>query len=201
MRRIPRRLRWLFGILLACLLAVNAVGLTVLGWFDQGAATENRPGVRRRNQFTQFEDPGGRFTISYPASWQRVPSTDPQVPLRVRAGARSQDSLLVRIARLDEPVDPAHPTSAKKQVDELVRGSDVRVLLDRPITLNGTPALYYLYTFGKPGSDRFGIHAHYFLFTSPRTVHVLVLQALPDTEFAELAPVFDRIARSYHARG
>lgn len=28
-------------------------------------------------------------------------------------------------------------------------------------------------------------------------MHVLVLQALPDTEFTELAPTFDRIARSY----
>lgn len=51
-------------------------------------------------------------------------------------------------------------------------------------------------TLGEPGSAGFAVHAHYFLF-SGSTMHVLVLQALPDTEFTELAPTFDRIARSY----
>ena len=51
-------------------------------------------------------------------------------------------------------------------------------------------------TLGEPGSAGFAVHAHYFLF-SGSTMHVLVLQALPDTEFTELAPTFDRIAHSY----
>lgn len=84
----------------------------------------------------------------------------------------------------------------KALTDRLLQGSNVHVVVQRPVQLGGLAGYYYLYTIGEPGSAGFGVHAHYFLF-SGSTMHVMVLQALPDTDFTELAPTFDRIARSY----
>lgn len=199
MRR--HRTRWLLALTAVALgtAVVATLGLTVLGWGGRGGSEQAAPVASQGPVFVRYQDPQGRFAISYPQSWQRLPSSDPQVALVLRAGPASQDSVLVRIVQLAKPVDLAHLDGAHQVTDALVRGSDVRVLVERPITLNGMPGFYYLYTFGQPGSGRFGIHAHYFLFASPTTVDVLVCQALPDTDFVTLAPLFDQVAQSYQA--
>ncbi|HWR47643.1 MAG TPA: hypothetical protein VN327_08550 [Pseudonocardiaceae bacterium] len=97
---------------------------------------------------------------------------------------------------MSAPVNPAQLGDVKALTDKLLGGSNVRVLVQRAVRVNGVPGYYYLYTPGEPGSASFGVHAHYFLF-SGSTMHVLVLQALPDTDFTDLGPTFDRIARSY----
>jgi hypothetical protein len=109
----------------------------------------------------------------------------------------TRDSVLVRVLRLDSPVDPDHLAPTQKLADSLLGTKQVRVLIRRPITLNRTPGFYYLYTFGSPGTAGLGIHAHYFLFPGGKRMDVLVMQALPDTEFGAVAPDFDRIASSY----
>ncbi len=200
-RRWRLRNRWLLGsgavVIVGLGLAV-ALGITVGGSeAEQGHAAGTNGG--QQPSFVQYQDPQGRFAVSYPQGWQRVPSSDPQVALLLRTEPGAQDSMLVRIVPLSEPVTAAQLAGAKRITDRLVQASDVRILVQRQITLNGLPGYYYLYTFGKPGSDRFGVHAHYFLF-SGSTMHVLVFQALPDTHFVELAPTFDRIARSYQVQ-
>lgn len=158
---------------------------------EQGPPSEaSQPGM------VQYQDPKGRFTVSYPADWARVSSQDPQVALLARAGPGSQDSMLVRIVPLAQPVDPAQLADAKKFTDELVKASDIQILEERQVALDEVPGYYYLYTFGQPGSEQVGMHAHYMLF-SGSTMHVLVFQALPKSHFVDLAPTFDRIARSY----
>lgn len=151
-----------------------------------------------RPELVRYQDPQGRFTLGYPESWHRMASPDPQVALLLRAGPSSQDTLQVRIVPLPEPVDAAQLDSVEEITDGIVQGSDARrVFVEHRITVDGHPALYYLYTFGgRPGSDRFGIHARYFV-VSGSTLYALVFQALPDTDFVELAPTFDRMARTF----
>lgn len=199
-RTWPRN-RWLVVSAAAVILALGLAA--VLGYMlsrpPAAGDDESRPPEASRADFVRYQDPKGRFAVSYPADWSRVPSSDPQVALLVRAGPESQDSMLVRIVPLAQPVGPDQLAEAKTITDNLVQGSDVEIAVEQRIQLDGVPGFYYLYTFGKPGSGRFGIHAHYFLF-SGSTMHVLVFQALPDTHFVDLAPTFDRIARSYEVQ-
>jgi hypothetical protein len=187
------------------LLAAVALGVIVVGLVAALALTaalggdgadRPRAGADGPTDFVSYQDPQGRFGLSYPSDWRQVPPSAPDVALLLRVKPMAEDSMLVRVVPLAEPVKPDQLGEAKKITDRLVQGSDVRVLVERQVTLNGLPGYYYLYTFGEPGSDRFGLHAHYFLF-SGSTMHVLVFQALPDTNFTELAPAFDSIARSY----
>lgn len=203
-QRLQSRNRWLVGsaaVLVVALGMAAVLGYTLAGPAPGGAeqATESNAAAGNRAEFVQYQDPKGRFTVSYPQSWSRVPSSDPEVAMLARAAPGSQDSMLVRVVSLAQPINPAQLGEAKKLTDELVKASDVKIAVERQITLNGVPGYYYLYTFGKPGSDQFGMHAHYFLF-SGSTMHVLVFQALPDTHFVDLAPTFDRIARSYQVQ-
>jgi hypothetical protein len=148
--------------------------------------------------YVQYTDPSARFTLDRPSSWspQAAPS---DVALVLRAAPGSEDSLLVRFVSLRKDVAGGDPAAVRKLTDPLVDGADTRVLLRRPISVNGVSGLYYLYTFGRSNGGGFGIHAHYFLFPNPRTMVVLVLQALPDTDFVKLAPTFDRLASSFRA--
>ncbi len=190
--------RWLLG---TGGMVIVALGFALwLGAMAVGGKAPTGPsdpvGGAPEPAFVPYQDPQGRFSLSYPTGWQQEPSSASEAALLLRTGPASQSSMLVRIVPLDEPVKPEQLADARKFTDGLVQASDVKVLVVRQITLNGVPGFYYLYTFGRPGSDRFGLHAHYFLFSGP-TMHVLVFQALPDTEFVDLAPAFDAIARSY----
>ncbi|MBW3647946.1 MAG: photosystem II reaction center PsbP family protein [Actinobacteria bacterium] len=201
-RRSPRQgrhRRWTRWLLAGGAVVVAAIGvglwLTVMVLGGKSPTGLADP-ADAAPTFVPYRDPQGRFSISYPSGWLREPSSDSQAVLLLRTDRESQNSMLVRIVPLDEPVGPEQLAEARKLTDSLVQASDVNVVVARQITLNGVPGYYYLYTFGEPGSDRFGLHAHYFLF-SGSTMHVLVFQALPDTEFVGLAPDFDAIARSY----
>lgn len=193
-----RRNPWLLGGVIVVIVGLGlavVLGVTVVGG---GTGPDDPAGTTQgqRPDFVPYQDPKGRFALSYPKSWLPVPTSDPQVALLLRTQPRAQDSMLVRIVPLSQPIEPAQLGDAKKITDRMVQTSDVQVRVQRQIQMAGLPGYYYRYTFGKPGSDRFGIHAHYFLFNGS-TMHVLVFQALPDAHFAQLAPVFDRIAQSY----
>lgn len=177
---------------------IVALGLAVLLRYSMGGDGHVRaasPAGEVVPALTTYQDPQDRFSVSYPRNWSRLPSADPQVAL-LAGPAGSADSMLVRVVPLPTPVNQAQLGEVKAITDKLLQGSSVRMLVERPVTLNGSPGYYYLYTIGTPGSADFGVHAHYFLFNGS-TMHVLVLQALPDTDFTDLAPTFDRIARSY----
>ncbi len=171
-----------------------ALGSAIAGW-PVGEPERTEPGYPRI-PFVRYEDPQGRFAVSYPRSWQRVPSSDPQVALLVLAGRGSRDSMLVRVVPRPESLNPSNLAQAEKITDALVSSSDVRTRLSVRLTLDGLPGLYYLYKFGKPGTPSYGIHAHYFLFGKSK-MYVIVFQALPDDHYVDLAPIWDRITRSF----
>jgi hypothetical protein len=61
--------------------------------------------------------------------------------------------------------------------------------------LGGLPGYFYLYSY-RDGDGRRGAHSHYFLFKGD-TMFTIVFQAVPEGRLPELAPVFDRIARTF----
>jgi hypothetical protein len=143
-----------------------------------------------------YRDPNGRFTLTYPAGWSPLPVAATGAALVLRAGSGSQDSALVRTLDLDHRADTAHLNRLQTITDSLVQTQGSRILIRRQIDLNGVPGFYYLYTFGT-AKGGVGLHAHYFLFPGGNRMDVLVMQALPESDFRAVAPVFDRIADSY----
>lgn len=146
--------------------------------------------------FTTHRDPQAGFSISYPKVWQQLGAPDGD--LRLLLGAGGQDSLLVRVVTLEQPVTAENLADVKAFTDSIVMGSGVEILQQRSITLNDLPGYYYLYAFVDAESGQQGVHAHYFLFSGTK-MNTLVFQALPADNFTRLAPVFDAVAESFKA--
>ncbi|MGI8412560.1 MAG: hypothetical protein ACR2QA_08700 [Solirubrobacteraceae bacterium] len=197
----PRR--WVLATVAA------AVALGGAGWLIGQQFTSSTSLVHRRTTkpalstaapgLVTFQDPAGGFAGSYPASWQRVPTSDPGVVLVVSAGDGSA-SLEVRKTPIGAPVNAANLGAAKKITDRVVRGGkDVKYLRQpQQVVLGGLPGYLYLYTFADPTSGQMGAHAHYFLFQGS-TMISLVFQALPAQLIYSLAPMFDRLAATFRA--
>jgi hypothetical protein len=134
------------------------------------------------------------FSIAYPASWSRRRAGDPEVELLVGSGSAS---FLVRVVPLNFEVGPANVGATKALTDRVVRSGRRVKLLAPPqrSDLGGLPGYFYLYTF-EDERGRTGAHSHYFLFKGD-TLYTLVFQVLPSDRLAALAPVFDRIARTF----
>jgi len=158
----------------------------------------SRPTPGKKSGLVRFEDKAAGFEISYPASWRRLPGGD---EVRLVAG-RGSASLLVRVAPIGFRIGPENVKDARKLTDELVRASGHAKLLRKPkrTLLGGLPGYAYLYTFRDSDAGALGAHAHYFLFRDD-TMITLVFQALPADRLTGLAPLFDRVADTFTARG
>ena len=143
--------------------------------------------------FVEFRDE--LFSIAYPAGWTRQESRDPEVEVLV-TGERSA-SFLVRVVPLNFDVGPANVEAAKKLTDRVVKSGRGVKLIAPPqrSDLGGLPGYFYLYSY-RDGDGRRGAHSHYFLFKGD-TMFTIVFQAVPEGRLPELAPVFDRIARTF----
>ena len=146
------------------------------------------------SSFVSHHDPDTDFSISYPKTWTEAKQPDGDVRLLLSAG--DLDSLLVRVVRLEGPVTQANLGDLRSVTDAIVTGSEVKILEQRTVTLNGMPGYYYLYTFKDSTSGAQGVHAHYFLFQG-RKMNILVFQALPIEHFNRLATTFDQVAESF----
>lgn len=145
-----------------------------------------------------YEDKRHGLSISYPATWQRIASPDPEVSL---VAGNAEVSLLIRTAQLGTDVTAQSLDSAKNLTDKLVmKGKHVKQLRPprRIDDVGGLPGWLYIYSFRDPASGQRGAHAHYFLFRG-QTMITLVFQTLPSERFATYAPLFDRIAATFKA--
>ncbi len=183
--------------------AVVALALGLGAWLigqqllsSPGAAHPARHAAIASSQLIAFRDPQGTFAISYPSSWQQLPSGAQQVVLL--AASSDGASLLVRKATLDGAVTAANLTAARKLTDRVVASGDNVIQLRAPqqVALGGLPGYLYLYTFYDPQTRQRGAHAHYFVFDGA-TMITLVFQALPAPRIFSLAPLFDRVAATF----
>jgi hypothetical protein len=82
------RNRWLVGTVVVVIVALGVVVLRVTVGGDEPVRAlvptgEQGPGL------VSYQDPQGRFGVSYPRSWSRLASADPQVALLASAGPES----------------------------------------------------------------------------------------------------------------
>jgi hypothetical protein len=201
--RLPVVPRWIATIaVVVVLLAAGAFAITQLASSSATRHTSKRSSSAGAGR-TQFRDPAGAFAGSYPSSWQRLSSSDPQVVLL--ASGPGGASYLVRKTPLAVAVTNANLLAAKQLTERVVRsGKDVKFLRltgnrSQPevLSLGGLPGFLYLYTFVDPTTGQTGAHAHYFLFDG-KTMITLVFQSLPSNNFTALAPLFDRIVNTFH---
>src|SRR5206468_8985384 len=190
------------------LLTVGATALTagLLGtavWFvagrDDAASPARNPTSTTARQvaaggaavpagFVEFRDETAGFAIAYPSAWNRLQSSDPQVPIIV---TRNQaDSFLARVVTLDAPIGPGELPQFQKLTDQLVKGNSGAEILQgpKPVDIAGVPGFFYFYRFTDGATGARGVHSHYFL-VKDRTMYSFVFQALPEGSFKELAPV------------
>jgi hypothetical protein len=167
------------------------------------SATSTPTSGQATGGLVEFRDEKDGFAISYPSNWLRLQSTDPSVVLVVSEKAPEQNtggSVLTRTITLANPVGQDQLAEAKKITDEIVtKGPGVELKFEpKAITQGGLPGWLYLYTFADQASGQRGVHSHYFLFKD-RTMISFVFQALPETEFTRLAPVFDDVIATFRA--
>lgn len=156
--------------------------------------TSTGPRVTVPADFVTYTDSETGFTLRHPKSW--TPAREPEGDVRLVLAAGGLDSVLVRVIRIEQPVTKDNLADVKAFTDAIVSGSDVQMIQERQVTINGMPGWYYLYTFSDTQSGEKGVHAHYFLFQG-RKMNTLVFQALPADGFSRLAPTFDQIAESF----
>lgn len=154
----------------------------------------------QRPQPAHFDDPLLGIALTYPGSWRRLKSTDPQVRLLAAAGPSS--SLLVRVTKSDlENVKQETLPVVRQLTDELLAADERARMLSAPtaISLDGLLGYRYRYTYsGADGST--GAHVHYFLFKRRRLIQ-LVFQAVPATTLAAAEPTFERITATLRSTG
>lgn len=142
-----------------------------------------------------FRDEDAGFQISFPKGWKEFhPDKDPGA--RLVATANGADSLLVRISKLAAGIDVAQ---VKEYSDSLL--ADQGLTIEQgptDVERGGLSGYAYRYSFPDADSQKFGRHAHYFLFKPQESLlYTIVLQALPLDDFERLAPVFDEIVESF----
>jgi hypothetical protein len=148
--------------------------------------------------FSQFRSDQGGFELAYPSSWTKLTPKDPQVLLLLSQG--TQDSVLVRASELQQPVGPQQMAAARQVTDKLVTSNKTVQMITEPkqINLGGLPGFFYFYSFKDANTGQEGAHSHFFLFNG-KTMISMVFQTLPRERFASTAPIFDKIAGSFHA--
>jgi hypothetical protein len=144
---------------------------------------------------TQFTSGQVGITMTYPATWTRLQSRDPQVLLVAALSPSTSLSLRASKSQLKDVTARTLPV-VKELTDDLV-GADKRASLltaAEPIEVGGLPGYRYRYTYPtKDGGT--GAHVHYFLFKHDLLLQ-LVFQALPARALTQVEPAFDRIAGS-----
>ena len=159
----------------------------------------NSPAPPTGGPFTNFEDQQAKFSLSYPAAWKEVKSTDPNVPLLVHVRSDTLDTVLVRVLPTQATVDTTNEASIKSFTDAVISGTKVNVLKQQAITINGLLGYYYFYAL--PANPCYPnitlVHSHFFLFP-PHEMLDVVFQAT-DTDFAPLASSFDQVINSVRA--
>jgi hypothetical protein len=148
----------------------------------------------------EFTDAETGIGLTYPGTWHRLQSTDPQVRLLTVGGPAM--SLLIRVTKSDIADVKQETLPVVRQFTDPLMASDERtrqLAAPEAISLDGLLGYRYRYTYtSKDGS--IGAHVHYFLFKHGKMIQ-LVFQAVPATSLAAAEPTFERIAATLRSTG
>jgi hypothetical protein len=169
-----------------------AVGRSIIPSANQQRTPPPKP--------AEFTDAQSGIGLTYPGTWRRLQSTDPQVRL-LAAGGPSM-SLLIRVTTSDLADIKRETLPVVRQFTDPLMASDQRTRqLSDPeaISLGDVLGYRYRYTYtSKDGST--GAHVHYFLFKHGKMIQ-LVFQAVPAASLAAAEPTFERIAETLRSTG
>ena len=145
--------------------------------------------------FLPFDDKETGIKLAVPKDWVAYSTRDLDRSYRLLIGVpEAKDNLRVRMNAYSTAVTKDNIKDQQAVVDSIFAQEKIEILARETPTVNGMPALYYVYKFtdaqGAPG-----FHAHFFVFQGKKMVS-LVFEAVPEDRFTVLAPVFDQIANS-----
>ncbi len=151
-------------------------------------------------QPVRFEDPLAGIALTYPGTWRKLASTDPQIRLLAAAGPSSSLSLRVTKSELEDVKQETLPV-VREFTDQLLATDQRAKMLSAPeaISLDGLLGYRYRYTYRGADAST-GAHVHYFLFKRGRLIQ-LVFQAVPAASLAAAEPTYERIAASVQDTG
>lgn len=145
--------------------------------------------------FVTFEDKDTGIKLAIPKEWPQFTTKDLDASYRLLIGVPdAKDTLRVRVNAYSKEITAANVADQKAVVDAIFSSEKITILADEIITLNGMPALFYVYKFTDSSGEP-GIHAHFFVFQGRKMV-TMVFEAVPEARYAILAPVFDQIKDS-----
>ncbi len=199
-KRLPVIPRWV-GLTALMVVLIGAGAWVIDQQFSSSTASRRTSLLAPASSYVTFKDPAGAFEGGYPPSWKRLPTTGQFVLLVKGPNGASYE---VAKTTITAPVNATNLGAAEKLAQRIVSsGPQVKLIAlryrqPRVVSVGGLPGLLYLYTFVDPTTGETGAHAHYFVFDG-KTMITLVFQSLPSTNFVSLAPLFDRIARTFHA--
>jgi hypothetical protein len=154
------------------------------------SSSPQRPPAPEPAEFTDAET---GLALTYPGTWRRLPSTDPQVRLLASSGPSA--SVLLRVTRSQIANVKQETLPVVRQFTDPLLAADQRTQqLSAPeaVSLGGLLGYRYRYTYtGRDGST--GAHVHYFLFKPGKMIQ-LVFQTVPATSLSKVEPTFERIA-------
>ena len=148
----------------------------------------------------QFTDAEARIALTYPGTWRRLQSDDPQVRLLAAAGPETSLSLRVTKSEL-AAIKPETLPIVRQLTDPLIAADDRARQLSAPEAVSLPGLLGYRYRYRYTGQDGgTGAHVHYFLFKRGKMIQ-LVFQAVPATALPAVEPTFERIAATLRSTG
>ena len=189
-------------IILIVLILVVAVGAYVLGQRqaeDDTAAPERGATTTTQfvmpSDFVPFDDKETGIKLAVPKDWVPYSTKDLDRSYRLLIGVpNAKDTLRVRMNAYSSPVTQENLRDQKNVVDAIFAQEKIQILASEATTLNGLPALFYVYKFNDASGEA-GYHAHFFVFQGRKMVS-LVFEAVPEARYALLAATFDKIATS-----
>lgn len=183
---------------------VVIVGIATFVWFSNRSEDPVAEDSEEQD-FAEVVFEQSNFSIELPGHWQFFEQQNPDPQIAMVAGAPgTQNNVRVRVSPLAEPVFITSSTPSdviaelQAEFDKFIDdGPDVvEVLRRQRVRIGSVQGWQYLYTFRDSVTGVEGVHSHIFLLGGPR-LYVLVFQALPTENFAELAGTFDQIVASF----
>lgn len=189
---------------LLAVVVVAIVGIAVFVWLS--GRSENSVAEEPEGQdYAEVVFREANFSIELPGHWQFFEQRNPDPEIAMVAGEPgTQNNVRVRVSPLAEPVFITSTTPGEVVAEfqaEFDRFIDegpevVEVLRRQRVRIGSVQGWQYLYTFQDSVTGSEGVHSHLFLLGGPR-LYVIVFQALPTENFAELAGTFDHIVASF----
>lgn len=121
-----------------------------------------------------FSDAADHFQLNYPRSWAvQKKNLGAGVKLLTTFSPDGLDLMEVRVVPIAATVDTTNEADIKSVTDSIISGTNVTVLEQRAITVDGLLGYDYFYSFPSSGTTL--IHSHVFVFP-PHEMVSLVFQ-------------------------